>query len=105
MAQLVGHYYDENGVYNTFNVMGLQETSNLYVKTDETLSNAPDALDNWEALNKCHLDRLRPVGDNIFTMYALEEDLLRFEEKVTTALSFRQNIKIVTIKRHSRTDK
>jgi hypothetical protein len=98
MAQLIGHYYDESGVYSTFNISELQETYNLYVRTNETLSNAPDALDNWEALSKCHLGRLRPVGDRIFTMYALQEDLLRFEEKVTATLSFRQSIKMVTKK-------
>jgi hypothetical protein len=95
MAQLIGHYYDENGVYGTFNVSGLQETSNLYIRTDETLNDTPNALDDWKALNKCHLGRLRPVNNNIFTMYTLEEDLPRFEEKVTAALSFRQNIRII----------
>jgi len=94
VAQLIGHYYDEKGVFGTFCISGLRETSNLYVKTDETQSNAPDVLDNWEAFNKYQLGRLQLVGDGSFTMYALKEDLLRFKEKVTAALSFRQNVRI-----------
>jgi hypothetical protein len=96
MATLIGHYCDESGTYSTFTVTRLRETANLYVRTDETLSDAPVPCDNWEALNKCHLGRLRPVGDNIFTMYCLSEDLPGFEEKVSAALSFRQNTKILT---------
>ena len=96
MTQLIGHYYDENGIYSTFTVAGLQETSNLYIRTDETLSGTPDTLDNWEALNKNHLGRLRSLKSGGYTMYLLQEDLPRFKEKVKAALAFRQNIKIIT---------
>jgi len=96
MTQLIGHYCDENGIYSTLTVTGLQETSNLYIGTSETLSNAPDTLDDWEALNKNHLGRLRPLKNGGYTMYLLREDLPRFKEKVEIALAFRQNIKIIT---------
>ena len=95
MTQLIGHYYDENGIYSTFTVTGLQETSNLYVRTDETPTGAPHMLDNWDALNKNHLGRLRSLKSGGYTMYLLHEDLPRFKEKVEAALSFRQNIRII----------
>ncbi|MCL2637308.1 MAG: hypothetical protein FWD48_02960 [Oscillospiraceae bacterium] len=96
MTQLIGHYYDENRIYSTFCVSELHETANLYVRTDETLSDATDTLDNWEALNKSHLGRLRPLKSGGYTMYLLQEDLSRFKEKVEAALAFRQNVKIIT---------
>jgi len=96
MAKIIGHYFGADGEYSSFVVNELQETTNLYVRTDETLSDAPAALDNWEALNKCHLGKLRPVSQNFFTMYTLQEDLPRFKEKVEAVLAFRHNIKMVT---------
>jgi hypothetical protein len=93
MARITGHYFD-GGEYSTFTVERLQETANLYVWTDETMSDAFDMPDNWEALNKCHLGRLRPIGDGIYTMYCLQEDLPRFKEKVAASVSFRQIFKI-----------
>jgi hypothetical protein len=98
MAKIIGHYFDEVGEYSTFSVSGLQETANLYVRTNETLSNAPDTMNNWEALNKCHLGRLLPAGNGVFAMYALQEDLPRFEQKVAAALFFRQNVRIAAWK-------
>ncbi|MCL2639004.1 MAG: hypothetical protein FWD48_11625 [Oscillospiraceae bacterium] len=96
MIKIIGHYYNESGIYSTFNLSRLQETANLYVRTDETLSDAPDALDNWEALNKSHLGRLRPLKSGGYTMYLLQEDLPYFKGKVEATLAFRQNIKIIT---------
>jgi hypothetical protein len=74
-----------------------RKTSNLYIRTDETLSDTTDALDDWEVLNKCQLGKRRPLDDNIFTMYALEEDLACFEEKVTATFSFWRNVRIITL--------
>ncbi|MCL2698084.1 MAG: hypothetical protein FWE74_08390 [Oscillospiraceae bacterium] len=96
MAKLVGHYFDGNGKYSTFIIEGLRETYNLFLKTDETSGNAPDMSDNWEALNKCHLGRLRRHWNGVYTMYCRQEDLPMFTEKVAASLSFRRKIQIVT---------
>ena len=94
MKKLIGHYFDGHDEYSIFVVEGLKETTGLYVRTDETLSGAPNSFDNWKAFNKCHLGRLRPHEGGIFTMYCLREDLPHFKEKVTASLNFRQNVKI-----------
>ena len=96
MIKITGHYFNGAGEYSTFTVNELQETGALYIRTGKTVNNAPDNVDNWEALNKCHLGRLRPLKGVGYTMYLLQEDLPRFKEKVAAALSFRQNVKIIT---------
>jgi hypothetical protein len=96
MAKLIGHYYDGNGKYNVFIIEGLRETHNLYLKTDQTSGGAPNQSDNWDALNKCHLGKLRPHASGIFTMYCLSENLSRFKDKVTAI-----NIKRMKIKKET----
>jgi hypothetical protein len=99
MAKIIGHYFNSSGEYSVFIVDELRETGTLYVRTYDTISYAPDAVDNWESLNKGHLGRLRPLKGGGYSMYLLQEDLPRFKEKVEAALSFRQNIKIITPQR------
>jgi hypothetical protein len=86
MAKLIGHHYDGNGNYSVFIVEGLRETRNLFIKTDETSDSFPDKSDNWDALNKCHLGKLRPLGSGTFAMYCLSESLEDFKSKVSKRL-------------------
>jgi hypothetical protein len=96
MAKIIGHYFDGVSKYSTFSLDELRETGALYIRTHDTINNALDVFDNWEALNKNHLGLLRPLKSGGYTMYLLHEDLPRFKEKVEVALSFWQNIRIIT---------
>ena len=95
MTKLICHYYEKSGVYSIFTVAGLEETDNLFKRTESTNSNEPDSVDIWEAFNKCHLGKLLPQKNKAYVMYGLEEDLTLFKEKIEATVLFKQNVNIL----------
>jgi hypothetical protein len=86
MAKLIGHYYSKKkGEYIVFEVDGLKETPKQFSKTPETAEGKRPAVDYWAIMPKTQLGELRREYAG-YTLYNLQEDLLRFKELVIADL-------------------